>query len=70
MRPDTEVDVAALIRGARGPLFIVGGGISKRSSEYLPSLELRTPIIPAQLKNHAGIVGGALQAALLFTPKA
>ncbi|WP_104117463.1 polyphosphate--glucose phosphotransferase [Arthrobacter sp. B1805] len=51
-------------------LFIVGGGISKRSSEYLPSLQLRTPIIPAQLKNHAGIVGGALQAALLFSPKA
>ncbi|KNC20342.1 polyphosphate glucokinase [Arthrobacter sp. RIT-PI-e] len=49
-------------------LFIVGGGISKRSSEYLPSLDLRTPIIPAQLKNHAGIVGGALQAALLFSP--
>jgi polyphosphate glucokinase len=51
-------------------LFIVGGGISKRSSEYLPSLQLRTPIIPAQLKNHAGIVGGALQAALLFSRKA
>lgn len=51
-------------------LFIVGGGISKRSSEYLPSLELRTPIIPAQLKNHAGIVGGALQAALLLSPEA
>lgn len=50
-------------------LFIVGGGISKRSSEYLPSLELRTPIIPAQLKNQAGIVGGALQAALLLSPE-
>ncbi|MDN4612037.1 polyphosphate--glucose phosphotransferase [Arthrobacter burdickii] len=50
-------------------LFIVGGGISKRSSEYLPSLQLRTPIIPAQLKNHAGIVGGALQAALLLGTK-
>lgn len=49
-------------------LFIVGGGISKRSSEYLPALELRTPIIPAQLKNTAGIVGAALQAALLFSP--
>ncbi|MHA7239004.1 polyphosphate--glucose phosphotransferase [Arthrobacter sp. TMS1-12-1] len=50
-------------------LFIVGGGISKRSSEYLPSLKLRTPILPAQLKNHAGIVGGALQAALLANAK-
>lgn len=43
-------------------LFIVGGGISKRSDEYLPYLKLRTPIIPAKLKNNAGIVGAALQA--------
>ncbi|MHA7154957.1 polyphosphate--glucose phosphotransferase [Arthrobacter sp. TMN-50] len=47
-------------------LFIVGGGISKRSQEYLPGLNLRTRIIPAQLKNQAGIVGAALQAALHF----
>lgn len=47
-------------------LFIVGGGISKRSKEYLPGLNLRTRIIPAQLRNQAGIVGAALQAALHF----
>ena len=47
-------------------LFIVGGGISKRSEDFLPLLTLRTPIIPAALKNNAGIVGGALQAALHF----
>ncbi|THJ67533.1 ROK family protein [Arthrobacter echini] len=46
-------------------LFIVGGGISKRGNEYLPLLDLRTPIMVAQLKNHAGIVGAALQAALV-----
>jgi polyphosphate glucokinase len=51
-------------------LFIVGGGISKRSAEYLPGLQLRTPIIPARLKNHAGIVGGALQASLLHARQA
>lgn len=50
-------------------LFIVGGGISKRSEDFLPALSLRTPIIPAVLKNHAGIVGGALQAALHFAPR-
>ncbi|WP_049822430.1 polyphosphate--glucose phosphotransferase [Arthrobacter sp. H41] len=50
-------------------LIIVGGGISKRSGDYLPGLKLRTPIIPAQLKNQAGIVGGALQAAILLEPK-
>lgn len=45
-------------------LFIVGGGISKRSDEYLPLLKLRTPIVPAKLKNEAGIVGAALQVAI------
>ncbi|WP_026551246.1 ROK family protein [Arthrobacter sp. H20] len=47
-------------------LFIVGGGISKRSKEYLPALDLRTRIIPAQLRNQAGIVGAGLQASLHF----
>ncbi|WP_323961510.1 ROK family protein [Arthrobacter sp. JZ12] len=47
-------------------LFIVGGGISKRSKDFLPQLNLRTRIIPAELRNHAGIVGAALQAALHF----
>ena len=41
-------------------LFIVGGGISKRSDEYFPHLDLRTKIVTAELKNDAGIVGAAL----------
>ena len=45
-------------------LFIIGGGISKRADEYLPRLLLRTPIVPAKLKNDAGIVGAALEIAL------
>jgi polyphosphate glucokinase len=44
-------------------LIIVGGGISQRTDEYLPHLNLRTPIVPARLKNEAGIVGAAMQAA-------
>ncbi|MDR0489105.1 MAG: ROK family protein [Propionibacteriaceae bacterium] len=40
-------------------LFVVGGGISRDSEKYLPYLELNTPIIPAQLRNQAGIVGAA-----------
>ncbi|GAB3652584.1 ROK family protein [Zhihengliuella somnathii] len=47
-------------------LFIIGGGISKRSEDYLPLLDIRTPIEVAELKNNAGIVGAALQAALHF----
>jgi polyphosphate glucokinase len=41
-------------------LFIVGGGISKVSDKYLPLLTIRTPIIPAQLLNEAGMIGAAL----------
>ncbi|SFV22507.1 polyphosphate glucokinase [Micrococcus terreus] len=44
-------------------LFIVGGGISKRPDDFLPLLNLRTPIVPAELRNNAGIVGAALYAA-------
>ncbi|WP_309080007.1 polyphosphate--glucose phosphotransferase [Zhihengliuella sp.] len=47
-------------------LFIIGGGISKRSEDFLPHLDLRTPVVVAELKNNAGIVGAALQAALHF----
>jgi polyphosphate glucokinase len=41
-------------------LIIIGGGISKKADKYLPHIEIRTPVVPAELKNDAGIVGGAL----------
>lgn len=40
-------------------LIVVGGGVSKNSDKFLPLLELKTPIVPAQLRNAAGIVGAA-----------
>lgn len=40
-------------------LFVVGGGISKKADEFLPLLDIRTEIVPAQLKNKAGIIGAA-----------
>jgi polyphosphate glucokinase len=43
-------------------LFIIGGGISNIAHEFLPMIELRTPIVPARLRNHAGIIGAALYA--------
>jgi polyphosphate glucokinase len=43
-------------------LFIVGGGISKKSEKYIPLLTIETPVIPAQFLNEAGIVGAALAA--------
>ncbi|MBN9141896.1 MAG: ROK family protein [Micrococcales bacterium] len=44
-------------------LFIVGGGVSKHYEEFLPLLELETPIVPAVLRNNAGILGAAWLAA-------
>ncbi|NED96617.1 ROK family protein [Phytoactinopolyspora alkaliphila] len=44
-------------------LFVVGGGVSKKADNYLPLLELNTPIVPAGLRNDGGIIGAALLAA-------
>jgi len=43
-------------------LFVVGGGVSKEADEFLPLLDLQTPIVPATLRNRAGVVGAALHA--------
>ena len=40
-------------------LFIVGGGVSKEHEDFLHLLKLKTRIIPASLKNAAGIIGAA-----------
>jgi polyphosphate glucokinase len=40
-------------------LFIVGGGVSKNYNDFIPLLELRTPIVPAVHRNNAGILGAA-----------
>lgn len=43
-------------------LIIVGGGVSKHHKKYLPELDLRAPIVPAELRNEAGIIGAAVLA--------
>ncbi|UYG16260.1 ROK family protein [Brachybacterium huguangmaarense] len=40
-------------------LIIVGGGVSKKHKHFLPLLDLRAPIVPAQTRNEAGIIGAA-----------
>ncbi len=40
-------------------LFIIGGGVSKKWRKYLPQLTLPTPIVPAKLRNDAGMIGAA-----------
>lgn len=44
-------------------LIVVGGGVSKKHDEFLPLLDLHAPIVPAALRNAAGIVGAARLAA-------
>ncbi len=44
-------------------LFVLGGGVSKAADKWVPLLDLRTPVKPAELLNNAGIVGAALAAA-------
>ncbi|PKO17181.1 MAG: polyphosphate glucokinase [Chloroflexi bacterium HGW-Chloroflexi-10] len=43
-------------------LFIIGGGVSRKTEKYLPLLNLRTRVVPAMLLNQAGIVGAAMYA--------
>ncbi len=43
-------------------LIIVGGGVSKKAEKFLPLLTLRTKVVPAEMRNEAGIVGAALGA--------
>jgi polyphosphate glucokinase len=43
--------------------IVFGGGISKRFDEIAPHLETRAEIVPATLRNNAGIVGAAMAAA-------
>ena len=43
-------------------LFVVGGGVSKHADKFLPLLDLRTEIVPATLRNAAGIIGAAVLA--------
>jgi polyphosphate glucokinase len=44
-------------------LIVIGGGVSKDYEEFVPLLTLRAPVVPAELRNEAGIVGAAAQAA-------
>ncbi|MEV0683444.1 polyphosphate--glucose phosphotransferase [Nocardia sp. NPDC050378] len=41
-------------------VIVAGGGISRDHEQWIPLLTNRTPVIPAVLKNTAGIVGAAM----------
>jgi polyphosphate glucokinase len=43
-------------------LIVVGGGVSRKSAKFLPLIDIRAEIVPAQLENQAGIAGAAMAA--------
>jgi len=43
-------------------LIILGGGVSRRAAKFVPRLHTRARVVPAALRNQAGIVGAALAA--------
>ena len=43
-------------------LMIIGGGVSKNADKFIPRLTVRCPVVPAELRNDAGIIGAAIVA--------
>jgi polyphosphate glucokinase len=44
-------------------LIIMGGGVSKNAEKFIPRLTVPTQVVPAELRNEAGIIGAAMFAA-------
>ncbi|MCB0061105.1 MAG: ROK family protein [Caldilineaceae bacterium] len=51
-------------------LFIIGGGVSKKFDKYASYLDVKAELVPAQLRNDAGIIGAAMAAYEIFSPNA
>ncbi|MEU1208789.1 polyphosphate--glucose phosphotransferase [Nocardia sp. NPDC005825] len=49
-------------------VFVAGGGISRDHQEWIPLLTNRTPVVPAALRNTAGIVGAAMAVSAGIAP--
>jgi len=47
-------------------LIILGGGVSKNADKFIPRLTVRPRVVPATLRNDAGIVGAAMAASERF----
>jgi polyphosphate glucokinase len=43
-------------------MVIVGGGVSRKHEKFLPLLTVDMEIVPAEMRNEAGIIGAALAA--------
>lgn len=59
---DLDEHLIAIDRLLSPRLIILGGGISKNADKFVPYLTVRVPVVAAQLRNDAGIVGDAMVA--------
>jgi len=59
---DLDEHLLAIERLFSPRLFIIGGGVSKRADLFIPRLTVRALVVPAKLRNDAGIVGAAMAA--------
>lgn len=60
---DLQLFVDALDEAVAPDLVIIGGGVSEEAHRYLPLVRTRPMVVPARLRNDAGIVGAAAYAA-------
>jgi polyphosphate glucokinase len=60
---DLDEHLHAIDRLLSPTLFILGGGVSKNGDRFIPRLTVDVPVVPATLRNDAGIVGAAMFAA-------
>ncbi|MDQ3128904.1 MAG: ROK family protein [Chloroflexota bacterium] len=60
---DLDEHLHAIDRLFSPNLIIIGGGVSKNADKFIPRLTIRPRIVPATLRNDAGIVGAAMAAA-------
>lgn len=43
-------------------MFVLGGGVSKQYDKFIPHLTVKAKVVPARLRNEAGIIGAAMAA--------
>ena len=60
---DLQTFVDALDEAVAPDLVIIGGGVSEDAHRFLPLVRTRPMVVPARLRNDAGIVGAAVYAA-------
>lgn len=65
---DLELYVRALDAVTWPNRIIIGGGVSSQAGRFLPLINCRPSLVPARLRNDAGIVGAALYAAERVQP--